>query len=190
MRPVDDSYELIDGHRRVEAFRQLSKSTIPAIVQMVSNEQAQVQSIVSNLQRSNLSNLERAIAFEKKLKEGMFSSRKELSKAIGMDETYIGDILNILKMDSRIIENLSSEDSPQDVRLLRMIRNVEKLNDSGPSEKQFKLYNKLNDEKLSRSQLQKEVNLIKKPKEKKDLEVKARKDGFTINIFKNMNKEQ
>ncbi len=122
-------------------------------------------SVVANIQRSNLSNLERALSFEKILNNNIFKSRKELSVAIGKDETYIGDILNLLKMDQRIIKDLAESNGINDVRLLRMIRNTDKLDSEGRSDRQYSLYLKCLKEQLTRKQLN---NLIKEENELED----------------------
>ena len=178
VRMVGDNYEIIDGHRRVEAFKQLGKGNIPAIVKEGTEQEVQVMSLVANIQRSNLSNLERAMAFEKILSNGVFESKKELSTAIGKDRTYVGDILNLLKMDGRIVKDLAENKSISDVRILRMIRNAYKTDNDGKSTKQYALYDKTVKEKLSRTQL---ARLIKQEKENADIE----KPSFTINYGSN-----
>jgi hypothetical protein len=39
--------------------------------------------------------------FEKILDNGLFKSKLELSKAIGMNETFVGDLVNTVNMDAR-----------------------------------------------------------------------------------------
>ncbi len=178
VRMTGDNYEIIDGHRRVEAFKQLGKGNIPAIVTEGTEQEVQVMSLVANIQRSNLSNLERAMAFEKILANAVFSNKKELSVAIGKDETYVGDILNLLKMDARIVKDLAENRSISDVRMLRIIRNAHKTGSDGISDKQYELYHKVLRENLSRSQL---AALIKQEKEKGNLD----KAAFSINYGNN-----
>ena len=167
MQPVivrknkDGKYELIDGHRRVIAYRRLGIGQIKAIVKNYDDKEAQTFSIIGNLQRQNLSIIEQAIAYEKILKLGLFVDKRELSKVLGKDETYVGDLLNMLKMDKRIIDDLIKTKSINDVRLLRMIRRAEPVNEDGSNIKQVLLYNKVKEEKLSRQQL---AELIKAKK--------------------------
>jgi hypothetical protein len=63
-----------------------------------------------------------AIALRKIEKAHLFESREKLSEAIGKDKTYVGDLINTLKMDYRIVENLAEYKTTDDVRLLRAIR--------------------------------------------------------------------
>lgn len=153
VRSVGENYEIIDGHRRVEAYKILGKENIPAIIKEASEQEVQCMSVVANIQRSNLSNLEKALSFEKILKNKVFKNRKELSIAIGKDETYIGDILNLLKMDQRIIQDLAEHNSINDVRLLRLIRKIDTLDSEGRSDKQYSLYLRCLKENLTRSQV-------------------------------------
>lgn len=165
IREKPDGLEIIDGHRRVEAFRILGRGDIQAIVRKMDDREAQVMSVVANIQRENLSNIERAIAFKKILSQGIFRDKRELSRAIGKDETYVGDLLNILNMDQRIIDDVATNKTTNDVRLLRAIRKVEPVKEEGISDKQLKIYNKFKKEKLTRREV---LDLVKEEKEKSD----------------------
>ncbi len=162
LRPLPDGYfELIDGHRRLLAYRSLNKSAIEAIVKEMSDKDAQVQSIIGNLQRKNLRKIELASAYQKVLDVGMFQTAKELSIALGKDETFVSDTLNLLKLDRRIIEDLGKNDSIKDVRLLRMIRNYDPVDELGESDAQYELYKRVLNEKLTRDEVKYLVNAEK-----------------------------
>lgn len=60
-------YEIISGHRRVEACKELSVDTIPAIVKELSNEEAVITMVDANLQRENLLPSEKAFAYKMKV---------------------------------------------------------------------------------------------------------------------------
>lgn len=151
---INGKYEIIDGHRRVIAIKRLANTHIQAIVKELNDKQAQLQSIIANLQRKNLSAVENAIAFEKSLKQGLFNSKAQLSRAIGKDETYVGDLLNLLKMDKRVVNDLIQNKSLNDARLLRTIRNAHPVSEKQEtSDEQFQLYNTTIENKFSRKQL-------------------------------------
>jgi len=126
VRKVGERYEIVDGHRRFEAYKRLKKDSIDCIVTEYDDKQAQAFSVIGNLHRQNLSAIEKAIAFRKILEFGTFRDTKELSHAIGKNETYVGDVLNTLKMDQRIINDLVQNRTTDDVRLLRAFRRIEK----------------------------------------------------------------
>jgi ParB family chromosome partitioning protein len=60
-------YEIISGHRRTEACRELGIKTIPAIVSNVSDMEAILAMVDSNIQRENILISERAFAYKMKL---------------------------------------------------------------------------------------------------------------------------
>ncbi len=154
VREKDDKYELIDGHRRVAAYKQLGMGHIKAVIKPYNDKQAQLFSIIGNLQRQQLNPIEQALTFQKVFDAGLYTGNKELSIAIGKDPTYVGDVMNTLKMDKRIIEDVAKNNTIRDVRLLRMIRSVEPTDKKNYSTKQWLLYQKVVNERLTRFQLQ------------------------------------
>jgi ParB family chromosome partitioning protein len=191
VRRIGEQYELIDGHRRVEAYRQLGKGNIPALIKETDEKDAQVMSVVANLQRSNLSNIERAMAFEKILSAGVFASKKELSKAIGKDDTYVGDLMNMLKMDTRILSHVAELNPNADVRALRIIRKAGELDENGQSDAQHTLYLNYVHQKLTRAQLQ---DAVKKQQQKAETQavpkfrVQSSSKGFKISLSQKLSK--
>ncbi len=155
VRPVDDKFEIIDGHRRVMAYKLLGRGDIKAIIKPYTEKEAQLFSLIGNLQRKNLNPIEQAVAFQKVLDSGLYNDKKELSAAIGKDETYIGDVLNTLNMDKRIVDDQSKTNAIKDVRMLRLIRKVEPVDEEQISYKQWALYQKVVEEKMTRVHLQK-----------------------------------
>ncbi|PIX34362.1 MAG: hypothetical protein COZ59_07965, partial [Bacteroidetes bacterium CG_4_8_14_3_um_filter_31_14] len=104
VRKAGEKFELIDGHRRVLAQKILKKQFIDAIVTDMNDKQAQLMGITANLQRKNLNLIELALAYKKMLDTDTFPDKKQLSASLGKDETYVGDVLNTLNMDKRIVE--------------------------------------------------------------------------------------
>lgn len=154
VRQKDNQYELIDGHRRVFAVKLAGLGNVKAIIKPYDDQQAQLFSIIGNLQRKDLNPIEQALAFKKVLANKMFLNNKELSRAIGKDETYVGDVLNTLKMDKRVIDDITKTGIIKDVRLLRLIRNIDPADEKQRSQKQWDLYKRVIAEKLTRMDVQ------------------------------------
>lgn len=183
VRAVEGGYEIIDGHRRVEAHRRLGRGQIRAIVKDCTEREAQVMSVVGNLQRQNLSPIELAVSYRNLLATGVFKDKRELSQAIGKDETYVGDLLNTLNMDSRIIDDLRTERGIRDLRLLRAIRRVDKVDQEGVSGKQFELYMTVKHKKLSRKQVDDLLRQEWEPvKRSKGWKIKRTNKGITLKL--------
>lgn len=153
VRQIDNGYEMIDGHRRLCAFKAINRAEIPAIVRSCADKDAQVLSIVGNLQRKNLKPLELAVAYRKALSSGLFATQRELSLAIGKHESFVGEILNTLSLDRRILDDLEKHNTISDIRTLRAIRRVGVVDSDGICEEQYTFYRKVVDNKLTREQV-------------------------------------
>jgi len=66
-RPKGDGYELIAGHRRKAACEILKLDTMPVLVREMTDEQAVVNMVDSNVQRENVLPSEKAFAYKMKL---------------------------------------------------------------------------------------------------------------------------
>ncbi|MFR9500830.1 MAG: ParB/RepB/Spo0J family partition protein [Rikenellaceae bacterium] len=88
VRTLDEGgYQLVCGERRWRASKQAGLTKIPAIVRKLSDREAMDIAITENLQRSDVSPLEEAEAFDYLLQQG--SSRHDLSVRFGVSESYI-----------------------------------------------------------------------------------------------------
>ena len=66
-RPAENGYELISGHRRLAACRALGMSTMPVIVRNLTDEEAVITMVDSNLQREHILPSEKAFAYKMKM---------------------------------------------------------------------------------------------------------------------------
>ena len=68
IRPVgNDEYEMVSGHRRMHAAMKLGMETIPAIIRDMTDDEAIVKMVDSNIQREELLPSEKAFAYKMKL---------------------------------------------------------------------------------------------------------------------------
>ena len=88
-RPLPDGgYELISGHRRLEACRKLGLEDIPVIVRDMTDDEAIVAMVDANLQREHISYSEKAFAYKMKLeaiKHQGITSRQVVGKVESAD---------------------------------------------------------------------------------------------------------
>ena len=66
-RSKGESYELVSGHRRRLAAQKLGLPTVPVLVREMTNDEAVILMVDSNLQRENLLPSEKAFAYKMKL---------------------------------------------------------------------------------------------------------------------------
>lgn len=67
VRPIEDGYEVISGHRRIHAAKRAGLTTIPAIEMYMTRDQAAVALVDSNLHREHILPSEKAFAYKLKL---------------------------------------------------------------------------------------------------------------------------
>ena len=66
-RPKGEGYELVSGHRRRLAAQKLGLKTVPVLVREMTDDEAVILMVDSNLQRENLLPSEKAFAYKMKL---------------------------------------------------------------------------------------------------------------------------
>ena len=66
-RPTEDGYEIVSGHRRKAAALKLGLDKLPVLVRDMTDDEAVILMVDSNLQRENLLPSEKAFAYKMKL---------------------------------------------------------------------------------------------------------------------------
>jgi len=94
-------FQLIAGERRWRASRLAGKTTIPAILRQVSDEQAMEITIVENLQRADLNPMEQARAFERLSRE-FHMTQEQMAQRTGKDRATVANFLRLLKLPSSV----------------------------------------------------------------------------------------
>lgn len=84
-RPKGEGYELVSGHRRRLAAQKLGLPTVPVLVREMTDDEAVILMVDSNLQRENLLPSEKAFAYQMKLEamkhQGKSTSCKVCTKS-------------------------------------------------------------------------------------------------------------
>jgi ParB family chromosome partitioning protein len=102
VRPLANGrFQLIAGERRWRASQQAGKTTIPAILRQVSDEQAMEITIVENLQRADLNAMEQARAFERLSRE-FHMTQEQMAQRTGKDRATVANFLRLLKLPSGV----------------------------------------------------------------------------------------
>ncbi len=180
VRQKEEGYEIIDGHQRVLAMRKLGRGQIMAIIKDCTEREAQLMHVIGNLQRKNLKPIEQAITYQKLLNAGIFKDKRELSNALSKDETYVGDLLATLQLDSRIIDELAKSNLIKDMRMLRLIRLYEPVDENGVSNAQWELYKKVVYGKMNRQKLMQHLKRKNQPKTVQSYRLKTTKRNITV----------
>jgi ParB family chromosome partitioning protein len=113
VRPRGKRFEIVIGERRWRAHKLIGADTIEAIVEVVDDRQRDIEAIVENLQRADVTPMEEARAYQRLIDQGM--TVDELATKIGVQQKWrITDRLRLLNLAPEFIHlfetgNLSSE---------------------------------------------------------------------------------
>ena len=96
-RPRGEGYELVSGHRRRAAALKLGLQTVPVLVREMSDDEAVILMVDSNLQRENLLPSEKAFAYKMKLDALKHQGRASAQLAPKLSTVQIGRDAGISK---------------------------------------------------------------------------------------------
>lgn len=108
LRPGQNGrFQLVAGERRWLASKRAGKTTVPAVVRQISNEQAMEITIIENLQREDLNPVEQARAFERLSREfGL--TQEQIASRTGKDRASIANFIRLLKLPAAIQDALEN----------------------------------------------------------------------------------
>ena len=96
-------YELIAGERRTRASKIAGKTTIPAIIREISDQEMMEIALIENIQRQDLNPIEEAEAFAKII-ETSGITQDEAAKKFGKSRSYITNLVGLLRLPEKTIE--------------------------------------------------------------------------------------
>jgi ParB family transcriptional regulator, chromosome partitioning protein len=108
LRPAANGrFQIVAGERRWLASKRAGRTTIPAVVRQISNEQAMEITIIENLQREDLNPVEQAHAFERLSREfGL--TQEQIAARTGKDRASIANFIRLLKLPEAVQNALES----------------------------------------------------------------------------------
>ena len=138
VKKVDNSngqYEIVCGERRFKAYQFLKLKEIDVIIKDYGKNKhnEMVESLVENLQRTDLSSVEKENYIYKLSKLKIFKTQKALAQSLGYSETYVCSLINAKEVrarlnipntiSTRIINDISSL---KDEYIKKIIKKIEK----------------------------------------------------------------
>ena len=106
VRPLDNFFDLVAGHRRLEACKKLRWRKIPCHVVELSDKSAFEVSLTENLDRKTLEPLEEGRAFQKYVTMSGWGGLTELSKIIGLSPSYISKRIALLSLPEEVLDQI------------------------------------------------------------------------------------
>lgn len=126
VRPSKDGngYEMVSGHRRMKAAEMNGLDTVPAIVRDLSDEQATIIMVDSNIQRETILPTERGFAYKMKLE-----AMKHQGRRTDLTSMQVAQKLEKGKWSVNILSNEVGQTKDQIRRFIRLTELIEPLRD-------------------------------------------------------------
>src|SRR6201996_3419466 len=110
VRPLPDGrFQLIAGERRWLASKLAGKTTVPAMLRQVSDEQAMEMTIVENLQRTDLNPMEQARAYDR-LAHQFKMTQEQMAQRTGKDRASVANFLRLLRLPAEVQQKVETGD--------------------------------------------------------------------------------
>jgi ParB family chromosome partitioning protein len=111
VRKVGERYELISGHRRKRAALSIGWTEIDAIVEVRTNDEAELESMLLVVANVNLCDYEFAKMYRRALVKKFCKTQEDVAKMFGVTQTAVSHRLNMLTLSAPILEMLEAKPS-------------------------------------------------------------------------------
>ncbi|HHB93907.1 MAG TPA: ParB/RepB/Spo0J family partition protein [Campylobacterales bacterium] len=131
---------IVYGHRRIRAVKINKEQKIKAIVRHISQSDIQIQALIENIQREDLSIFEEALAYKALQDTGLTIT--QMSKNIGKSRTVVSKTLSVLNLPSKIIDEIKTKNLKTSYNFITELSTIDK-------DKIMDIWNSLDKENLT-----------------------------------------
>ncbi|TWU02697.1 ParB/RepB/Spo0J family partition protein [Stieleria varia] len=107
VRVVDGKYQLISGERRLRATIHAGLKTIRAEVREADDRLVAELAIIENLQRKDLSPIEKALSFKRYIDEHQ-CKQDDLARRLSIDRSTIANLMRLLELPQPVLDLLQA----------------------------------------------------------------------------------
>ncbi len=108
-RSPGGDFEIIAGERRFRACQGLGRAAVPAIVQDFSDDQMLEIALVENVQREDLSPIEKAYAYRQMI-DTLGVTQEQAAERVGKKRSSVANYIRLLDLPSEIQDSLASRE--------------------------------------------------------------------------------
>lgn len=104
VRPTGtEKYEIVSGHNRVAAFRELGRSTIPAVIQNVDYDQADINAFYANLLQPSLPDYEKYLGFCMIKRQRPKMTHEDIADMAGVSRQLVTKLMAFAALPSEVL---------------------------------------------------------------------------------------
>jgi len=108
-RPSGQVFELIAGHRRLEASKLLGGKEVPCLVRNLSDRETYELALTENVQRKTLDAVKEAEVYRRYVNDHGWGSVSDLARKIGKSQEYVSHKLLLLRLPRETLEKVRTE---------------------------------------------------------------------------------
>ena len=174
VRAVGDKYEIIAGERRYKASVLAGKETVPVIVKNLSDKDSAEIALIENIQRKNLSPIEEALSYKKRLDIGDIT-QEQLAVKLGKSQSSIANKIRLLNLSDEVQEALlENKISERHARSLLKLKTTKEQNE---------MLDRIINERLTVRKTDEEIDKLMNKEEKGVNEMNNNLDNNMFNPF-------
>ncbi len=152
VRPKGKKYEIIAGERRFKAAGEAGLKEIPALIRKASDGDARIISLIENIQREDLNDIDRAAAL-KELKANLKITWEDIGQRLGLKKRRVHELVGLLDLPEEVQEDIRKKKiTERHGRALRQLKDKEKIKE---------VHGLIEEKKLTGEQTQEIVKIAK-----------------------------
>jgi len=107
VRPLEQGFEIVAGHRRFAACRSLRWRFVPCRICELTDRHAYEIQLTENLQRKTMDPMEEAEAYQRYVVDFGWGGVSDLGRKIGKSEEYVSHRMQLLKLPDHVKEKVA-----------------------------------------------------------------------------------
>jgi ParB family transcriptional regulator, chromosome partitioning protein len=158
---ADGEYEIVSGHHRTDAFRELGRETIRCVLKEGSSAEADDSAFFANLMQSDLTDYEKYIGLKRYQENHPELTQSEIAEHVGISQPHVSALLSFdrLPKDALVILELH-----KGILGARAVTELVSLTEAGKGASVVQAIQHVADQKLDQSQAVRFVREADKPK--------------------------
>jgi ParB family chromosome partitioning protein len=110
IRPREESgYEIVSGHHRTDAHRDLGRPTVRCVLEQVTHEEADTRAFYANLMQSDLTDFEKFLGFKRQLGRRPDATQAALAEEAGVDKTVLSRLMSFDGLPPDVLATLEKQ---------------------------------------------------------------------------------
>lgn len=172
----DGDYDIISGHHRTDAYRELGRETIRCVLEDGTEDEAEDAAFWANLMQSDLTDYEKYVGLKRFQDKHPELNQTQLADRVGISQPHVSNLLSFGRLPE---EALAILDTHKAIIGARSVKDLSTLAEAGKGSAVVEAIRQLADKKLDQSQAVRFVRDSDKPKV-----TKAPADSFKVKTGK------